>query len=335
MSAPPMSPQDLERIRVHQEAYLRQQQLAAEQRAKHEAKQAARAAKMAEQIRPRPRETQAKMNRWRGMLFAVLVPLTVLTLAFGVKVFANYQAAYKTIEQYNAVNYTAAVDASRPQHFLNIFESWKAPFNTATAYALGGAWAEARQQYELALGLAKGAQQCPVRANYAFVVESQGDDAFANGDFIEARDLYLEAKKIADEAPEECASSSSANEDSTDENRDLSQSLPEASDRDQQKADQAQQEADKQEQQQQGGGGQDGQNGSPDNQPGENPQGGGNPDQNEGNQGEQQQQQGGGGQSEQESEVERQLREQMQQGQQERDDRNNRGGGGSPSDKPW
>lgn len=314
--------------------HTRQQKAAAEHEAKRAQKNAARAAKLAERSAPRPRETQAKMNRWRSILFWVLVPLTIVTLAFGVKVFTNYQAAYRTIQQYDLVNYTAAVDASRSQHFLNIFEPWKAPFNTGTAYALGGAWPEAREQYEAALTLAKGAQQCPVRANFAFVVESQGDDAFVNGNFTEARDFYLEAKKIADESPEECADASSANEDSTDENRDLSQSLPEASERDQQKADQAQQKADEQEDEQQGGGegDQDETDGGQDNQEGDDPQDGnqGNDGQG-GGQGEQDQEQGGSG----ESELEQQLREQMQQGQQERDDQSERGGGGSPSDKPW
>lgn len=307
----------------------------AQERAKYEASERERAAKRAARLAPRPRETQAKMNRWRSILFAGLLPLTLLTLAYGVKVFYNYKAAYETINQYTLVNYTAAVDASRPQHFLNVFEPWKAPFNTGTAYALGGAWVESREQLELALGLAKGAEQCPVRANYAFVVESQGDDAFVNGDYLIARDFYLEAKKIADESPEECADASSANQETTDESRDLSQSLPEASDRDQRKADLAQQQAEKQEQEQQnGGGGQGEQNGGQSGGEGNEQQGGGGQQQGgqSGGEGNEQQQGGGGGG---ESETEQQLRGQMQQGQQERDDQNDRGGGGSPSDKPW
>ncbi|WP_054685441.1 hypothetical protein [Microbacterium sp. No. 7] len=184
------------------------------------------------------------MNRRtrRIVAWAVITPLALGVAAYAVKIVGMYRLADDAISSYWAVDYPGTIDAARGLELLNLFEPYKAPFNSGVGYAASGAFDEARVRFEEALELATGVEACPVLVNLALTIERQGDDASADAEWLRAYDLYAEAAAVAGGAPAECASES-AREQSPDPRRSMSDALDEARERASEKAQEAQENA--------------------------------------------------------------------------------------------
>lgn len=160
--------------------------------------------------RERRLAAERRRRRRRRIFVLVAVPLaTVMGLA-GCKLIAQHIAANVVISQYADGNYEGALNTSSQLHWLNVVETWKADYDTGTSLLGAEAYDEARAAFERALDLAAPGEQCPIRANLAITIESQGDDAYFGSDFENAHALYVEALAAITEADPTCADSTAA-----------------------------------------------------------------------------------------------------------------------------
>lgn len=151
---------------------------------------------------------ERRRRRQRRIFVLVAVPLAIVMGLIGCKLIAQHIAASVVTGQYADGNFEGALNTSSQLHWLNIVETWKADYNTGTSLLAAEAYDEARAAFESALGLAQPREQCPIRANLAITIESQGDDAYFKSDFENAHAHYVEALKVITEADPTCADSS-------------------------------------------------------------------------------------------------------------------------------
>ncbi|WP_051172380.1 hypothetical protein [Microbacterium indicum] len=140
-------------------------------------------------------------NRARVWIGVASAPVVLLALALVVKLIAMYAFAYQAADAYARDDMPAAVQAAERQSFLNWFEPWKAPYNAGVGLAASDDLTGAQAEFEQALPLASGMDQCPVRLNLSLVLEWQGDEQAGAA----ARDLYDQALVALAGAPAGCA----------------------------------------------------------------------------------------------------------------------------------
>ncbi|REJ06398.1 tetratricopeptide repeat protein [Microbacterium bovistercoris] len=192
-----------------------------------------------------------RRRRIRRWIAIGSIPLVIAGLVLVAKLLSMYAFAHQSISAYVTGDYAGSEAAAHGQSWWNVFEPYKAPFNSGTALAGADRLPEARADLEDALTLAKGLEVCDVRINLAIVVERMGDAEQAGGDAAKAAELYGEALEITVDTPKEC-DSEQAQQQSSDPSRDMGDTLDDLEDRLQKKQQQGQQ----QPEQGQGGDGQ-------------------------------------------------------------------------------
>lgn len=173
-----------------------------------------------------------KIRRTAGFISIPFVLVAVLVVA---KVLSMFSFAHFAMASYADGNGNGTTSAAQGQLPANWFEPYKAPFNQGDGYALSGQLPEAREQFENALALARGLEECVVRVNLSLTVERMGDAAAASGDHDLAHTLFTEALGITADTPPECHNEE-ANEFSSDPSRDLGDTTDENRQRQQGKA---------------------------------------------------------------------------------------------------
>lgn len=156
------------------------------------------------------REQLAVLRRRRRRLMLWAIPVALLTLLVALKLISMVMVGNRTVQSYASGDYETALNSAQQQKFLNVIEQWKAPYNTGTVYLQLGLNPEARAELETALGLASGADQCPIRSNLAIAIERIGDAAAEAQDAAAATQAYQEALAVLEQAPPECPQSPSA-----------------------------------------------------------------------------------------------------------------------------
>ena len=156
------------------------------------------------------REQLARLRRRRKRLMLVGLPFALLALLLAAKFASMLVIGNRTVATYTEGDYEGALNSAQQQKLVNLFEPWKAPYNTGTVYLQLGLNPEARLELEGALSLASGADQCPVRSNLAIAIERIGDAELAAGDPDAARTTWEAALAVLEAAPPECPQSSSS-----------------------------------------------------------------------------------------------------------------------------
>lgn len=151
---------------------------------------------------PTPGPDRRRRVRRIALIAAAVLLLPVL--AFGGKVLSMYAFAYSASAAYVAGDFPGTVQAAHGQEPVNVFESYKAPYNVGVGLAASGDLAGARASFEDALELAPALEQCAVRVNLAIVIERTGDAALVVGDRAAAVAAWKEALLVMREAPAGC-----------------------------------------------------------------------------------------------------------------------------------
>lgn len=149
-------------------------------------------------------EAVAARKRRRRRLVLWSLPVVLIAALFSAKTLSAAMAADQAAGHYASKDYEAAANAARAQLFLNIFEQWKAHFNLGDAYVGLGVLDDAQKEFETALELASGADECTVRVNLALLFELRGDNAADAGAVDEARTEYDAALAVIAAADEGC-----------------------------------------------------------------------------------------------------------------------------------
>ncbi len=168
----------------------------------------------------------ANRRRLRARRIALLAstPLLLVVLLLCAKVLSMYAFAHQAIASNASGDHAGTVQAARGQEPVNIFEPYKAPYNAGVGLAGQDELDGARAEFERALSLARGLEQCAVRVNLAVVLERIGDRALREGDGAAASRAWQEALTVSQDAPAEC-DSPEADDASPDPDRSMEESL--------------------------------------------------------------------------------------------------------------
>ena len=164
--------------------------------------------------------------RLRRILLLASTPLLLVALLFCAKVLSMYAFAHQAIAANATGDHAGTVQAARGQEVVNIFEPWKAPYNAGVGLAEQDDLDGARAEFEEALTLARGLEECAIRVNLSIVLERIGDRALREGDGAAASRAWQEALTVSEDAPAEC-DSEEAQQNSPDPERDLEETLDE------------------------------------------------------------------------------------------------------------
>ncbi|WP_311476778.1 hypothetical protein [uncultured Gulosibacter sp.] len=160
--------------------------------------------------RERQVAAERRRRRQRRIFVLVAVPLAALMGFAGCKLIAQHIVANVVTEQYAHGDFEGALNTASQLHWLNVVETWKADYNTGTSLLGAKAYDQAREAFERSLNLAPPREQCPIRANLAITIESQGDDAYFKSDLENAHARYVEALAAITEADPTCVDSTAA-----------------------------------------------------------------------------------------------------------------------------
>ena len=179
---------------------------------------------------PAQRESAARARRsLRFWLLFGFAPFAIAMLVLSGKALTMYAFAHQAISAHVAGDPAGTVSAAAKQKPMNIFEPYLAPYNHGVGLATAGELAEARDEFEAALPLARGLAQCPVRIDLALTIEMQGDAVVATDPDAAAR-YYQEALEQNTAVPDACRTPE-ADEVSPDPSRSQDQTLSDQRDR--------------------------------------------------------------------------------------------------------
>lgn len=178
-----------------------------------------------------------KTRRWIG--YASL-PVILAVMVLVAKLLSMYAAAHMAIAAHLTGDGSGAARAAQWQYPLNFFEPFKAPFNNGVGLSDNGQYPAARAEFEKALDLVTGLEECAVRINLSLTIEHLGDAKDKAGDAYAAKKLYDEAMLALLEGPKDC-NDPKANESSSDPNRDVTQQQQQQQERLKQKQDEQEQ----------------------------------------------------------------------------------------------
>lgn len=143
----------------------------------------------------------------RRILALAGLPLVALTLLFGLKVGSMYIFTSLSINSYNGSDFNAASQNAERTKIINIFETWKAPFNTGTSLISLGAYDGAVDNLKDSLQLFLNelhnpnnpqvhAIECKIRGNLGVAYEGKADLLIVDKRFDEAQKVYDESLDV-------------------------------------------------------------------------------------------------------------------------------------------
>lgn len=182
-----------------------------------------------------------RIRKWIGI--GSIPVLLVVTLLL-VKIFSMYAAAHMAIASFITGDGSGTSRAAQWQYPVNLFEPFKAPFNNAVGLAANAQYVPARAEFEKALDLVTGLEECAVRINLSITIERLGDLKDQAGDPYAAKKLYDEALLNLLGGPKDCDDEEKSQQNSSDPNRDMGSQREQLEKRLQDKQDQQQQKQD-------------------------------------------------------------------------------------------
>ncbi len=182
-----------------------------------------------------------RIRKWIGI---GSIPVLLVVMALLVKILSMYAAAHMSIASFITGDGSGASRAAQWQYPVNIFEPFKAPFNNAVGLAANAQYAPARAEFEKALGMVTGLEECAVRVNLSITIERLGDLKDQAGDPYAAKKLYDEALLNLLDGPKDCEDEEKSSQNSSDPNRDMNSQRQEMEQRLQEKQEQQQQKQD-------------------------------------------------------------------------------------------
>lgn len=135
-------------------------------------------------------------------------PPALLALAVAAKLLSVGVLGGAAAESYAAGQGNDVARAASWLHVVNFVEPHKAPFASGDARVLAGDFAAARDDFETALQLGPGDDECKVRVNLVLSIEKLGDAA-GGGDA--AAQLFAEGLAAAEGSPPQCHAVGPAN----------------------------------------------------------------------------------------------------------------------------
>ncbi|SJM48418.1 hypothetical protein [Gulosibacter sp. 10] len=151
----------------------------------------------------------SRRRRLRRRIALIGLPFALAGGLFGGTLIVQHFIALSAIAQYDAGEYEESLNTSGQLALVNIVERWKPHYDMGTSYLQVDALGEAKEQFAIAMGLARPAEQCPIRANFAIAIEREGDDLVAAGEIEAGMERYREALELLEGRDPACAESSS------------------------------------------------------------------------------------------------------------------------------
>lgn len=148
------------------------------------------------------------VRRRRLRLALWSAPAALLALAVAAKLLGVGVLGGAAAESYAAGQENDVARAASWLHVANFVEPHKASFASGDARVLAGDFAAAREEFETALRLGPGDDECKVRVNLVLSIEKLGDAA---GDGDAAARLLAEGLAVAEASPPQCHAVGPAN----------------------------------------------------------------------------------------------------------------------------
>lgn len=159
-----------------------------------------------------------RIRKWIGL---GSIPVLLVVALLLVKIFSMYAAAHMAIASFITGDGSGTSRAAQWQYPVNIFEPFKAPFNNAVGLAANAQYTPARAEFEKALDLVTGLEECAVRINLSITIERLGDLKDQAGDAYAAKKLYDEALLNLLSGPKDCDDEEKSKQNSSDPERDM------------------------------------------------------------------------------------------------------------------
>ncbi|PRB41836.1 hypothetical protein CQ020_17350 [Arthrobacter sp. MYb23] len=148
----------------------------------------------------------ARRRRRRLALWSA--PPALLALAVAAKLLSVGVLGASAGQSFDAGEQEGVATAASWLQVANILEPHKGLFVSGDAHVLAGDFAAARKDFESALEMGAGVDECRVRVNLVLSIEKLGDAA---GDPDAAALLFTEAKATVESAPPQCHAAGPAN----------------------------------------------------------------------------------------------------------------------------
>lgn len=149
---------------------------------------------------PEPQRSQ------RRRLLLASAPLIVLLALIGVRLVTLNAVHERTLAAYERGDRARTLEWADRQGWLNLVESFRAPFAMGAGHVVGGRFDLARPWFEQALELVPrgGIDECKVRVNLGLTYERLGDEATSRERPDEARQFYEKGIRVTKERPPVC-----------------------------------------------------------------------------------------------------------------------------------
>lgn len=141
-----------------------------------------------------------RINRRLRKLLLISLPVWLVAALFCVKLVSMTVENRAGMAAYDSGDHGTARTHFSRLGTGNVAEPWIAHYNRGTANHRLRLYPAARSDFEKALEVAPGAQQCKVRINLALTLEALGDDETAAQNPDRAADLYRQADKVLADA---------------------------------------------------------------------------------------------------------------------------------------
>lgn len=150
-------------------------------------------------------EVNERRRKVRRILMYIGIPFLIATIVFGAKVVSMNLIAKNTFELYTQQSFSEANLSAERQKIFNVFEGYKAYYNSGTTMISLAAYDDSIAEFKTALGMTKDQPklQCDVRANLAVAYEKYGD-SYVSTDKKKMDKLYESAKKTIAAAHPTC-----------------------------------------------------------------------------------------------------------------------------------
>lgn len=133
-------------------------------------------------------------------------PVVFLLALIGARLVTLNAVHDRTLAAYEAGDRAATLEWADRQGWVNLAESFRAPFAVGSGHVVGGRFDLARPWFEQALEHVPrgGLEECKVRVNLGLTYERLGDDAQARERPDEARQFYEKGVRVTKERPPVC-----------------------------------------------------------------------------------------------------------------------------------
>lgn len=146
------------------------------------------------------------LRRRRRRLILGSAPVVALLVLLALRLLSLNVVHDQTRAAYDAGDRQATLRSAARQGWLNVVESFRAPFATGDAHLLGGHFDLARPWFEQAFELVPkgGIDECKVRVNLGLTYEALGDAAKARERTLEWKQFYDKGIAITKDRPPLC-----------------------------------------------------------------------------------------------------------------------------------